>query len=157
MPQRVRASAQLSLCPHPEGRSFAVIYKHAAKVDIHSRTAAHTTAAEVPDPVEAAFEDRNGETRFVAGRLHYSTCWPSVDYLYVLYSGDDYGNDSLSEIGEGQSVQIFDWESGRLLRHLHLDRRIFGFSVDETTGLLYAGSLSDAGIYRFRLPKAGVR
>ncbi len=154
MAERVRASAQFSLCPHPEGRGFAVAYKHAARVDIYSRTGERAVAAEVPRRSEPTFENRDGDIRFVSDRLHYSQCWGSNDLLYVLYSGDDYRRARRAEIGEGQSIHLFDWESGRLTGELHLDTRIFGFAVARSEGWLYAGSLSDGGIHRFRLPEA---
>ena len=42
-------------------------------------------------------------------------------------------------------------DTGQLERKVYLDTRIVGFSISESSGWLYAGSLADAGVYRFRL------
>lgn len=149
--QRLRASSSFSLCAHPTGRGFAMAYKHAAKVEIYDRAAEHVVDANVPNPNSPRFEDVDGGVRFVPERLHYSSCWASSEYLYVLYSGDHYGSQPLAGIGDGQEIHVFDWDTGRLVREFYLDVPVFGFSVVETAGWLYGGSLADGGVYRFRL------
>ena len=126
-------------------------YRHAAKVEIYDRTAERVVDANVPNPSGPRFEDVDGDVRFVPQQLNYSSCWASSEYLYVLYSGDHYGSQSLAEIGDGQEIHAFDWDTGRFVRAFYLSVPVFGFSVVETAGWLYGGSLADGGIYRFRL------
>ena len=153
--QRLRASAGFSLCPHPKGRGFAIAYKHAAKVEIYDRAAEPVVDANVPIPNSPRFEGVDDDVRFVPERLNYSSCWASSEYLYVLYSGDQYGSQPLAGIGDGQEIHAFDWDTGRLVREFYLGVPVLGFSVVETAGWLYGGSLADGGIYRFRLPADG--
>ncbi len=152
--QRAEASAQFSLCLQPGGDRFALLYKSAAKIEVYDRRAKHVTDAQVPYVIDATFEQVDGEFRFVEEWITYQSCWASSGYLYALYSGDDFRTASAGTLG-GEEIHVFDWASGRLVRKLYLDTRIFGFSVDEDSGWLYGGSLQDAGIYRFRLPVGG--
>ena len=152
--QRAEASALFSLCLHPRGTRFALLYKRAAQVEIYDREAKHVTDAQVPYVIDATFEQVGDEFRFVQEWITYQSCWASSGFLYALYSGDDFRTASRGTLG-GEEIHVFDWASGRLVRKLYLDTRIFGFSVDEDSGWLYGGSLQDAGIYRFRLPGGG--
>lgn len=131
-----------------------MLYKRAARVEIYDRTAKHVLDAAVPYSIEDPFDRVGGEIQFVPEWITYSSCWAGNDFLYALYSGDDYGSASPGTLG-GQEIHVFDWGSGRLVGTLYLDVRIFGFSVDEDSGWLYGGSLADAGIYRFRLSSGG--
>ncbi len=153
--QRVEASARFSLCVHPEGTGFALVYKRAAEVQIYDHAARHMVDAAVPYPLDASFDRVDGETVFVSKWLTYSSCWADAEFLYALFSGDDYATASRGTLG-GEEVHVFEWGSGGLARILYLDARIFGFSVDPDSGWLYGGSLEDSGIYRFRLP-SGIR
>lgn len=148
--QRVEASARFSLCVHPEGAGFALVYKRAAIVQIYDHAATYMVDAAVPYPIEASFDRVDGETVFVSKRLTYSSCWADTGFLYALFSGEDYATASPGTLG-GQEIHVFEWGGGGLVRILYLDARIFGFSVDLDSGWLYGGSLEDAGIYRFRL------
>lgn len=152
--ERAEASAQFSLCAHPQAIRFALLYKRAARVRIYDSTAKHVVDATVPYAIDATFEEVDGEIRFIQEWITYQSCWASNDVLYALYSGDDYRTASAGSLG-GEEIHVFDWNSGRLVRTLYLDRRIFGFAVDEDSGWLYGGSLQDAGIYRFRLSGGG--
>ena len=152
--QRVEASARFAFCMHPDGSRFALLYKRAARVQIYDRSARHLTNADVPYAIDATFRKADGEIRFVQEWITYQACWASSDVLYALYSGDDYGTASAGTLG-GEEIHVFDWDSGRLMRRLHLDTRIFGFAVDEDAGWLYGGSLQDAGIYRFQFSSGG--
>lgn len=152
--QRVRASADFSLCVHPRGIAFAVVYMDVATIQIYDRAAKHVVDAAVPYSFDAPFSQTGSGIQFVPEWIVYNSCWPSEQYLYALYSGDSYASATPGTLG-GQEVHAFDWDSGRLVRKLHLSMRVFGFAVDEGSGWLYAGSLADAGIYRFRLVDVG--
>jgi len=151
---RVDASLNFSFCVNPQGTGFAVLYKTAAKVEIYDRTAKHVVDAAVPFSTGNLFDRVDGVVRFVPERFTYSSCWASADGLYALCSGGDYYSMDMNE-SMGQEIHVFDWSTGGLVRQLHLDVPMLGFSVVEDSGWLYAGSLADAGIYRFRLPGGG--
>lgn len=151
---RVDASLNFSFCVNPQGTGFAVLYKTAAKVEIYDRTATHVVDAAVPFSTGNLFDRVDGVVRFVPERFTYSSCWASADGLYALYSGGDYYSMDMNE-SIGQEIHVFDWKTGGLVRQLYLDVPMLGFSVVEESGWLYAGSLADAGIYRFRLPVGG--
>ena len=152
--QRVEAGKQVSFCVHPQGTSFAVLYMDAASIQIYDRTARHLVDAAVPHPIDAPFSRVDGEWRFVPETMTYNACWGSDDVLYALYSGDNFETATLDTLG-GQEIHLFDWTSGQLLRLFHLDVRILAFAVDEDAGWLYGGSMTDAAVYRFRLPGGG--
>ncbi len=152
--QRLEASAQFAFCMRPDGSRFALLYKRAARVQIYDRSARHLTDADVPYSIDATFRQADGEIRFVQEWITYQACWAGGDVLYALYSGDDYGTASGETLG-GEEIHVFDWDSGRLMRRLYLDTRVFGVAVDEDSGWLYGGSLQDAGIYRFRFSSGG--
>lgn len=154
MPQRVEASLNFSFCVNPRGTGFAVLYHDAAKVEIYDHTAKHVLDAAVPYWTGSLFGRVDGEVRFIPRRFAYSSCWASAEVLYALYSGGDYYSTDMNE-SMGREIHVFDWRTGGLVRKLHLDVPILGFSVVEDSGWLYAGSLADAGIYRFRLPGGG--
>lgn len=147
--ERVVASGSFSLCVHPQGKAFALLYKEAATIQVYDRSANHVVDAAVPHMVDAPFDRVDGEIRFVPTTMTYSSCWGSAKLLYALYSGDDFETASPGTLG-GQELHAFDWDTGRLVKILHLDVRIFGFAVDEESGWLYGGSLEDASVYRFR-------
>ena len=88
--ERAEASAQFSLCSHPRGTRFALLYKRAAKIEIYDRRAKHVTDAQVPYVIDATFEQVDDEFRFVQEWITYQSCWASSGLLYALYSGDDY-------------------------------------------------------------------
>ncbi len=152
--RRIDASMQFSFCVHPDGTAFAIVYQHSSKIEIYDRTGTHVIDAAVPYSVDVRFDFVRAEFHFVPEWNTYSSCWADKHFLYALYAGGDYNADSPDAL-EGQEIHVFDWRTGRLERKIYLDTRILGFSISETSGWLYAGSLADAGVYRFRLLEPG--
>ena len=149
--ERLHASARFLLCAHPQGSRFAVLFRYATRIEVYDNTAKHLFDTAVPYSIEGPFEHVGGDIVYSPKWIAYPSCWADDDYLYALYSGDRYSR-SPGANGDGQEIHVFDWQTGRLSRTFHLDVRVFGFSVAKNAGWLYAGSLADAGIYRFRLP-----
>lgn len=148
--ERVEAGRQVALCAHPEGVSFALVYKMVGRIELYDRSASDMVNAAVPYPSEPRFDNIDGETRFIIERITYSSCWADSEFLYALYSGTDFGA-APSDAMSGREIHAFDWSTGSLVRMLHLDTPVFGFSLSWEDGWLYAGSPADAGIYRFSL------
>lgn len=147
---RVDASMQFSFCVHPDGDGFAIVYMHSTKIEIYGRTGKHLLDASVPYSIDLRFDHRGGEFHFVPEWITYSSCWADKQFLYALYAGGDANADD-ADAFSSQEIHVFDWNTGRLAHKIYLDTRISDFSISESSGWLYAGSLADAGVYRFRL------
>jgi hypothetical protein len=150
--ERLKATnASINVCVWP-GRGFAIVNFRVGRLEYYDTEARLVRLAEVPFPGDPAFEQSpNGGLRFLPVRSWYFDCTASHDHLFALFSG------RLNSAFEGEArfsgeyLHVFDWK-GELKSVFRLDRDIRAISVSPSEDQLFATSLVDGRIYRYKLP-----
>lgn len=143
----------LSTCAWP-GRGFALIYHSVGRIEYYDREAQRVRLADVPFPSEAFTEDDQGNPRLNNSTNYYRSCVVHDDRLYTAFSGrrdSDYDPSDAARYA-AEFVHVFDWDGG-LRKVYRLDPAIYSIDIPAEGRVIYAGSLTDAAVYRFALPQ----
>ena len=152
--QRLQATmGGLGICAWPD-RGYVLIYHRVGRIEYYDSEAHRVRLVDVPFPSEPFTEDEEGKPRLDNSTNYYMACVVYDDRLYAAFSGrrdSDYeGSDAASYAAE--FVHVFDWD-GALREVYRLDQAIYSIDIPAEGGVIYAGSLTTAAVYRFSLPK----
>lgn len=79
--------------------------------------------------------------------IGYVSATSDDDYIYALYSGQNYGNEGA---GNGQYLHVFDWDLN-FISGFHLDHFSLNITVDENMGIYSTQQNPDVAIRFFDL------
>lgn len=152
--QRMRATVTgFGLCTGPQDGGFAVAHFHAGVVEFYDEQRSRIALAQSPYPSEPHFVIKKDNQLALEGkRRWYNDCVRTRKHVYALFSGRHSDVFPTEQGQEARFVHVFKWPGGELEDVFELDRLVFGIAVDEDGHRLYAGSISDAAIYSFKLP-----
>jgi hypothetical protein len=144
------------MCTWP-GRGFVVAYGYFGRVEFFDTNATFVVRADVPLASEPVFTMQASGYRVAYDRRSYVGCAANREYVFALFSGRRADDDlDAAEQSSASSIHVFDW-AGRLRAVFTLDRSVFSIAVNDSGTVLFAGSLTDAGIYRYDLPAIAAR
>jgi len=145
------SNASSRMCTWP-GRGFVVAYPYFGRVELFDTNATFVVRADVPLASEPVFAvQTSGAYRVAYDRRWYVGCAANREYVFALFSGRRADDLDAAEQSSASSIHVFDW-AGRLRAVFTLDRSVFSLAVNDSGTMLFAGSLMDAGIYRYDLP-----
>jgi hypothetical protein len=152
--ERAKASADLSICAHPDGSQYAVFYLAAGRSELHDSTGAMVKLVGVPYPGTADFVRRkSGRVVFEPRALHYLACAANGEFILALYSGKtivETDGAVAQELGEAQIVHVFNWD-GQLLGQLDLDRPVLSLLLTSDSQTLLGASANAGAVFEMNV------
>jgi hypothetical protein len=149
--ERIKASANVTVCARPDGGGFAALYGSAGRIELHDSMAAYLGLVAVPDSTNGEFvAEPGGRLRWDRKRFFYAGCAATNRFLFALFSGRVEGISGKS-LYAGDRVQIFDWQ-GVQRGELRLSTDVVDITVDSIGAMLYGPGSQGGVIYRFDIP-----
>lgn len=133
---------QSRMQPHPDGDRFAVVTRHADRLEIYDREGRLLTEGERLFSFDPEFSVgvRDGRPQLQTEwslRFGYIDVATTRDHIYALFSGRTRRGHEEGTANLGSFVHIFDW-SGRLLDVLDLRQDAMAIAVAPEDRVLYA-------------------
>ncbi len=149
--ERIKASANITVCARPDGSGFAALYGSAGRIELHDSMAAFLGLAGVPDSTNGEFvTEPGGRMRWDRRRFFYAGCAATNRFVFALFSGRVEGVPGKLAYA-GDQVQIFDWQ-GVLRGELELSTDVVDITVDSGGAALYGAGAEGGTIYSFDIP-----